>query len=97
MQYQHCTVSVPFSQPPSTLAQSFKSFGLYALDIVPSTQVLLNICFRKSHMAGVCCIASSPRQEHCLLTGSYDEHIRMWDSRKFQCPVAEVSGTPAVA
>ncbi|KAL3132669.1 hypothetical protein ABBQ32_009187 [Trebouxia sp. C0010 RCD-2024] len=46
---------------------------------------------RKSHTAGVCCIASSPRQEHCLLTGSYDEHIRMWDSRKLEAPLAEVS------
>ena len=42
---------------------------------------------RKSHSAGVCCIASSPQQEHCLVTGSYDEHIRFWDTRRITQPV----------
>ncbi|KAA6427585.1 MAG: hypothetical protein FRX49_02248 [Trebouxia sp. A1-2] len=48
---------------------------------------------RKSHSAGVCCIASSIQQEHCLVTGSYDEHIRLWDTRRITQPVeiAQVS------
>lgn len=50
-------------------------------------------CCRKSHGAGVCCIASSPQQEHCLVTGSYDEHIRLWDTRNISRPIqiAQVS------
>jgi len=33
------------------------------------------------------CAASSPQQEHCLVTGSYDEHIRFWDTRRITQPV----------
>ena len=42
---------------------------------------------RKAHGAGVCCIASSPQQEHYLVTGSYDEHVRMWDTRSMHKPL----------
>ena len=45
---------------------------------------------RKSHSAGVCCIASSQYQEHILVTGSYDEHARLWDIRNTSRPVAAV-------
>lgn len=44
---------------------------------------------RKSHGAGVCCIASSPMQEHTVCTGSYDEGARLWDSRMGSRPVAK--------
>jgi diphthamide biosynthesis protein 7 len=37
---------------------------------------------RKSHSAGVCCIVSSPFQPHVVVTGSYDEKARLWDSRQ---------------
>lgn len=41
------------------------------------------ISLRKAHTAGVCCIAPSIHtgEEHVLFTGSYDEHVRMWDLR----------------
>ena len=42
---------------------------------------------RKTHTAGVTTISSHPTAEHLLLTGSYDEHIRCWDSRNPSCPL----------
>lgn len=42
---------------------------------------------RKTHTAGVCCIASSPYQEHVVCTGSYDEKVRLWDTRMTNRPV----------
>jgi len=36
---------------------------------------------RKAHGAGVCCVASSPQQQHVVCTGSYDDHLRVWDLR----------------
>jgi hypothetical protein len=35
----------------------------------------------------VCCIQSSTGQEHVICTGSYDEYIRVWDTRLFTRPV----------
>lgn len=47
---------------------------------------------RKAHTAGVCCVSSSPYQEHVVATGSYDERARLWDLRSASRPlqVAEV-------
>lgn len=42
---------------------------------------------RRAHGAGVCCISSHPRREHVLVTGSYDETVRLWDVRMLQRPV----------
>ena len=46
----------------------------------------------KAHGAGVCCVASSPHQEHLAITGSYDDRLRAWDLRAPTRPllVAEV-------
>lgn len=40
---------------------------------------------------GVCCIAKSPHDPNTLLTGSYDEHLRIWDVRSISKPVSESS------
>jgi WD40 repeat protein len=42
---------------------------------------------RRAHGAGVCCISSHPRREHVLVTGSYDEAVRLWDTRMINKPV----------
>lgn len=36
---------------------------------------------KKEHEAGVTTISSHPLCEHRLLTGSYDEYVRIWDKR----------------
>jgi diphthamide biosynthesis protein 7 len=42
---------------------------------------------RKSHGAGVCCIAPHPTHHHIVCTGSYDERVRIWDMRMGGAPV----------
>lgn len=45
----------------------------------------------KVHKMGVCCIAKSPSDPNTLLTGSYDENLRVWDVRSISNPVIETS------
>lgn len=44
----------------------------------------------KSHRAGVTTLLSFPDNEHMLATGSYDEVLRIFDTRQFKNPLSEV-------
>ena len=46
---------------------------------------------RKSYSAGVTCLQSHRLVEHCLVTGSYDEHVRVYDTRQMRRPLAEAN------
>lgn len=47
---------------------------------------------RRVHTAGVCCINPSPWEEHVVVTGSYDESVRVWDTRNLSRAVGVVTG-----
>ena len=44
----------------------------------------------KSHNAGVTSAQWHPQQEHIFATGSYDEHLRVWDNRLLRDPVSDI-------
>jgi len=44
----------------------------------------------RAHMAGVTCLLSHPRHENHLLTGSYDEQLRLFDTRSMKRSLAEL-------
>uniref|UniRef100_A0A1B6GR75 methylated diphthine methylhydrolase n=1 Tax=Cuerna arida TaxID=1464854 RepID=A0A1B6GR75_9HEMI len=44
-----------------------------------------------SHSAGVTSFSSSRNSEHALLSGSYDEQVRQWDTREMRRPINEQS------
>ncbi|KAK1326246.1 WD-40 repeat-containing protein MSI5 [Acorus calamus] len=45
----------------------------------------------KSHKMGVCCITKVPTDSNMLLTGSYDEFLRVWDVRSASKPLSQSS------
>ncbi|XP_028027962.1 diphthine methyltransferase isoform X1 [Bombyx mandarina] len=47
------------------------------------------VAVNKSHEAGVTSIRSNVDVEHQLLTGSYDEKVRLWDARKMKSCISE--------
>ena len=44
---------------------------------------------RRAHGAGVCCVSANPHRPVEIATGSYDEKVRLWDSRQLRQPTAE--------
>lgn len=51
-----------------------------------STPLFVN----KSHTMGVTSAIKNRDNEHLLATGSYDEYVRIWDTRRMKYPVHEV-------
>ncbi|KAG0567871.1 hypothetical protein KC19_7G168300 [Ceratodon purpureus] len=45
---------------------------------------------KKTHSMGVCSIQTNPQSEHSLITGSYDENLRLWDMRMGIRPVMKL-------
>ncbi|KMZ64792.1 WD repeat-containing protein [Zostera marina] len=63
-------------------------FCCWDLRDTPPNSVFRNT---KSHKMGVCCIAKNPSNPNMVLTGSYDESLRVWDVRSVSKPVDECS------
>lgn len=63
-------------------------FSCWDLRDSPSNLVFKNT---KVHKMGVCCIVKSPSDPNILLTGCYDEYLRVWDVRSISKPVNETS------
>lgn len=45
----------------------------------------------KAHESGVTSISSHPTKENILVTGSYDEMIRVWDNRSYKAPISSIN------
>jgi hypothetical protein len=42
---------------------------------------------RRTHGSGVCTVSPSPHEPHVVVTGSYDESVRLWDVRQLVKPL----------
>jgi WD40 repeat protein len=41
----------------------------------------------REHGAGVCVVRTSPIDDNCIVTGCYDQFVRLWDKRKLSRPI----------
>jgi len=62
----------------------FRGWDLRGPTVGPRSAVFSD---ESSHGMGVCSIASHPSRAHVLATGSYDESVRLWDTRNLRKPV----------
>ncbi|KAK8969633.1 WD-40 repeat-containing protein MSI5 [Platanthera guangdongensis] len=89
-EYETWAVSSDICQPDHLLYTGSDDccFSCWDLRQSPASPVFRNA---KSHKMGVCCIAPCPRDSNTLLTGSYDESVRVWDARSVSRPVVQSS------
>ncbi|GIL46044.1 hypothetical protein Vafri_3131 [Volvox africanus] len=59
-------------------------FKAYDIRSDPASPIFSN---RRTHAAGVCTVSPHPKEHHIVATGSYDEHVRIWDMRNTSKPV----------
>ncbi|KAH8397482.1 hypothetical protein KR222_007734 [Zaprionus bogoriensis] len=64
---------------------------LHAYDLRAATDEQQRVWTNKAHGAGVTCLLSHPQHEHQLLTGSYDEQLRLFDTRSMKRCLAELN------
>ncbi|XP_034490011.1 diphthine methyltransferase [Drosophila innubila] len=64
---------------------------LHAYDLRSGTTKQERIWTNRAHGAGVTCLLSHPQHEHQLLTGSYDEQLRLFDTRSMKRTLAELN------
>uniref|UniRef100_A0A182LZR2 methylated diphthine methylhydrolase n=1 Tax=Anopheles culicifacies TaxID=139723 RepID=A0A182LZR2_9DIPT len=62
---------------------------LFAHDIRSPTEPIVK-AKNKTHSAGVTTLLSLPARDHALLTGSYDENVRLFDERQLKGNIAEL-------
>ena len=74
-----------FNYYDSNIVYSGGDDSLFRIWDVRSLSCITN----KSHQAGVTAISHHPRQEFVLATGSYNESIRIWDTRTMKSPLKE--------
>jgi diphthamide biosynthesis protein 7 len=79
------TVFDPYD--PMKILSGGDDCALKAWDLRSSCLIAKNT---KSHDAGVTSLQYHPHREHIFASGSYDEHVRVWDDRVLKKPVTSL-------